>query len=318
MSNFGFQLMRIVSLLPAATEIVGALGQLESLIGVSHECDFPPEVNNKPRVTYCPIHAGGSPSAEVDRWVRETLASAGTLYRLDESLLRRLKSDVILTQRLCDVCAVDYGSVAAFAANLPGPPQVVNLEPSCLADIFEDIRKVAQVLGVPEHSDLVIETLRLRVEAVKTRMSQVNQKPKCFLMEWIDPPFCSGHWGPELVKLAGGLDPLGLQGRDSTRIPWERVVDAQPEIIVLACCGYGVSRTLEDLPILQSYPGYADLTAVRNGRVYVVDGSAYFSRPGPRIVDSLEILAEILHPEVFQGVFPHRGVLCLGAAPACR
>jgi iron complex transport system substrate-binding protein len=310
--------MRIVSLLPAATEIVGALGQLESLVGVSHECDYPPVVNDKPRVTYCPIHGAGLPSADVDRWVRETLSSAGTLYRMDEPLLRSLKPDVILTQRLCDVCAVDYDSVAAFASTLLGPPQIVNLEPSCLADIFEDIRRVSQALGVPDSGDHVIQTLRQRVEVVKTRLSQVSQRPKCFLMEWIDPPFCSGHWGPELVELAGGWDPLGLPGRDSTRISWERVVDAQPEIIVLACCGYEIPRTLEDLPILQSYPGYADLPAMRPGRVYVVDGSAYFSRPGPRIVDSLEILAEIIHPEVFRGAFPERGVLCLGAASACR
>lgn len=310
--------MRIVSLLPAATEIVGVLGQLDSLVGVSHECDFPSEANDKPRVTFCPIHGAELPSAEVDRWVRETLASTGTLYRMDEALLRRLKPDVILTQRLCDVCAVDYGSVAAFAATLPGPPQVVNLEPSFLADIFEDIRRVAQALGVPERGDLAVQALRHRVEAVQARLNQIRHRPRCFLMEWIDPPFCSGHWGPELVEFAGGIDPLGLKGRDSSRIPWERVLEAQPEIIVLACCGYTVQRTLKDLPILQGYPGYADLPAAREGRVCVVDGSAYFSRPGPRIVDSLEILAEIILPEVFHGTFPDRGVIFLDSAPSCR
>ncbi len=310
--------MRIVSLLPAATEIVGALGQLNSLVGVSHECDYPPEVNDKPRVTLCPIHGAGLPSAEVDRWVRETLSSTGTLYRMDEALLRRLKPEVILTQRLCDVCAVDYGSVAAFAATLPGPPRVVNLEPSSLADIFEDIRRVAHALGVSEKADHSIQQLRERVLAVQELLNQIGHRPKCFLMEWIDPPFCSGHWGPELVELAGGSDPLGLKGRDSTRITWQSVVDAQPEIMVLACCGFAKERTIEDLPILQGYPGYSELPAVRNRRVYVVDGSAYFSRPGPRIVDSLEILAEIIHPEVFRGSFPDRGVLCLGAHPSCR
>jgi iron complex transport system substrate-binding protein len=250
--------------------------------------------------------------------VRKTLTSAGTLYRLDEVLLRELKPNVILTQRLCNVCAVDYGSVAAFASTLPGPPQLVNLEPSSLADIFADIRRVAQVLGVPERGDQVVQELRKRVEAVQARLSQIRHRPRCFLMEWIDPPFCSGHWGPELVELAGGTDPLGLKGRDSCRILWERVLESQPEIIVLACCGYTMQRTLEDLPILQGFPGYAELPAVQNERVSAVDGSAYFSRPGPRIIDSLEILAETIHPEVFRGSFPDRGVMCIHSAPSCR
>jgi iron complex transport system substrate-binding protein len=306
--------MRIVSLLPAATEIVGSLGQLENLVGVSHECDYPAEVNGKPRVTHCPIHGAGLPSVEIDRWVRETLASTGTLYRLDEPLLRRLEPDLILTQRLCDVCAVEYGSVTAFAATLPGPPRVLSLEPSSLADIFDNIRTVARMLAVPERGEDTVTTLVRRVQAVQTRLPERVHRPRCFLMEWIDPPFCSGHWGPELVELAGGVEPLGRKGQDSTRIRWERVVEARPEVIVLACCGCPPQRTLEDLPILQRNPGWKSLPAVERGQVYVVDGSAYFSRPGPRIVDSLEILAEVLHPDVFKGCFPDRGVVRVDAA----
>jgi iron complex transport system substrate-binding protein len=309
--------MRIVSLLPAATEIVGVLGQLDRLVGVSHECDYPPEVNAKPRVTQCPIHGAGLPSAEIDRWVGETLAATGTLYGLDEPLLRRLQPDIILTQRLCDVCAVGYGSVLAFAATLPGPPQVVNLEPSCLADIFENVRSVARILGVPERGDAAVAALVERVEAVQARLSQVSHRPRCFLMEWIDPPYCSGHWGPELVELAGGIEPLGLKGKDSTRIPWERVLTAEPEVIVLACCGHRPERTLDDLPILRQYPAWKSLPAVQHGRVYVVNGSAYFSRPGPRIVDSLEILAEIIHPDLFTGCFSDRVVLCVEMVKSC-
>src|SRR5262249_21285522 len=148
-----------------------------------------------------------------------------------------------------------------------------------------------------------------RVEAVRRRVSSIRERSKCFLMEWVDPPFCSGHWGPELVEIAGGLDPLGLVGQDSTRIPWEHVIAAQPDVIVLACCGCSPERTLEDVPILKRYPGWDGLPAVAHRQVYIVDGSAYFSRPGPRVVDSLEILAEILHPEVFKGRFPDRGVI---------
>lgn len=288
---------RAVSLLPAATEIVGALGLLDWLVGISHECDYPPEVVSRPRVTHCEIHEKGLPSADVDRWVNEALATTGTLYTMDEPLLRRLAPDVILTQRLCDVCAVAYGSVQALAATLPGPPQVINLEPSSVADIFENIRTVARVLGAPERGAAVVAELRERVDAVRRRTAQIAHRPRCFLMEWIDPPFCSGHWGPELIELAGGENVLGNTGDDSTRIPWQSVLDARPEVIVIACCGYKMERTLRDVPILRSYEGWSTLPAVERGQVYVVDGNAYFSRPGPRVVDSLEILADILHPE---------------------
>ncbi|MDW8368388.1 MAG: cobalamin-binding protein, partial [Abditibacteriales bacterium] len=264
--------MRIVSLLPAATEIVGALGLMDELVGVSHECDYPEAANTKPRVTRCEIHGAGLSSVEIDRWVRETLQERGTLYTLDEPLLRQLQPDVILTQRLCDVCAVSYGSVTAFAATLPGPPQVVNLEPSCLADIFEDIRRVAAVVGRAERGEAVVASLRQRVEWVRAQAARASSRPRCFLMEWIDPPFCGGHWNPELVEIAGGTDPLGRKGADSSRILWESVVEAQPEVLVIACCGYGVGRALQDLPILQRYSDWASLPAVRYGQVYVVDG----------------------------------------------
>jgi iron complex transport system substrate-binding protein len=299
--------MRVVSLLPAATEIVASLGKLDTLVGVSHECDYPAEVNNKPRITHCSIHGAGLPSADIDRWVAETLVSKGTLYTLDEQLLHELKPEVILTQRLCDVCAVDYGSVQAFASTLPGPPQVVNLEPNSLADIFENIRLVGHILGASARAETVIGELIARVERIILRVRNVKNRPRCFLMEWIDPPYCSGHWGPGLVEIAGGIEPLGLKEKDSVRIPWERVLEAQPDVIVLACCGNDVARTLKDLPILAGNPGWQDLPAVMGGRVWAVNGSAYFSRPGPRVVDSLEILAEILHPELFRGSFPDRG-----------
>ena len=310
--------MRVVSLLPAATEIVASLEKLDSLVGVSHECDYPPEVNTRPRITHCSIHGAGLASKDIDRWVTETLTSKGTLYTLDEALLRDLRPEIILTQRLCDVCAVDYGSVQALARTLPGPPHVVNLEPNLLADIFENIRLVGQLLGVADRAQMVIAELKERVDRVKARVSQEKNRPRCFLMEWIDPPYCSGHWGPELVEMAGGIEPLGLKGKDSVRIPWERVVETRPEVIVLACCGNDVARTREDLPILAGYPGWQELPAVTSGRVWAVNGSAYFSRPGPRIVDSLEILAEILHPELFRGSFPDRGATPAVYRPATR
>jgi iron complex transport system substrate-binding protein len=297
--------VRVVSLLPAATEIVAALGCLDALVGVSHECDWPPPVRDLPRVTRCAIHGNALPSAETDRWVADTLARTGTLYTMDEALLRELAPDVVVTQRLCDVCAVDYGTVAAFAATLPGPPAVVNLEPSSLDDVFDDVRRVAAALGVPERATAVIAALRTRVDAVAAATAD-RPRRRCVLLEWIDPPYRSGHWGPELVALAGGVDPLGRRGEDAARVAWDDVVAAAPEVLVLACCGYDVARTRADLPLLAARPGWHALPAVRAGAVFAVDGSACFSRPGPRLVDSLELLAELLHPDVFAGRFPHR------------
>ena len=289
---------RIVSLLPAATEIAAALGLIEQVVGVSHECDFPAAANQRPRVTRSPLQRAGLTSKEVDEMVRRALREHGTLYTIDENLLRELRPDVILTQQLCDVCAVGYGTVARLAATLPGPPAVVHLEPSSLADIFGNIREVAEACAVPERADAVIRALTFRLEKVRERVGRMAERPRCFLMEWVDPPFCAGHWGPELVELAGGFDSLGRKGQKSVQIAWEEVLAAAPEVIVLALCGYDANRAERDLEILRSYPGFDTLPAARSRRIYPVDANAGFSRPGPRIVDSVELLARLLHPEI--------------------
>jgi iron complex transport system substrate-binding protein len=292
-------MIRIVSLLPAATEIAAALGLMEQIVGVSHECDFPKDANARPRVTHCPVHNAGLASGKVDEWVRRALHDNGTIYTIDESLLRELRPDIILTQKLCDVCAVGYGTVARLAETLPGPPRVVNLEPTSLSDIFKDVRRVAEACGVPERANDLIANLSERVEAVRLRANRISHRPHCFLMEWVDPPFCSGHWGPELVEIAGGFDSLGRKHQPSSQIDWWQVLDARPEILVLALCGYNVERAQRDYELLRSFPEFDSLPAARNGEIYLVDASAYFARPGPRIVDSLEILAGILHPQEF-------------------
>lgn len=311
--------MRIVTLLPAATEIMAALGLADSLVGVSHECDYPSEVNGKPRVTHCEIYGKGLPSAAVDQWVNQALSSNSALYTVDTALLRELEPDVIVTQQLCDVCAIDYASVATIADSLPKRPKIVNLSPSSLSDIFSDIRRVAEALGVIGRAETLVESLAGRVNAVKLSAAQAESRPRCFVMEWIDPPFCAGHWNPELVELAGGADPLGKKWVPSTRVSWEQISAARPEVVVLACCGHDVERTRSDLRILENNPVWESLPAVRQRQVYVANGSAYFSRPGPRVVDSLEILAEIIHPHLFAGRFPKREVfkhdpLCLALA----
>ena len=290
---------RIVSLLPAATEIAAALGLLDQVVGVSHECDFPEVVNARPRVTRCALHNAGLTSGEVDQRVRRALHDNGTIYTIDELLLRELRPDVILTQKLCDVCAVGYGTVARLAETLPGPPKVANLEPTSLSDIFDDIRRVGEACGVPERARGIIAKLSERVEAVQRRADRISRRPRCFLMEWVDPPFCSGHWGPELVEIAGGCDSLGCRHQPSAQVDWREVVEARPEIMVLALCGYDISRARRDYELLRSFPDFDSLPAAHDGEIYLVDASAYFARPGPRIVDSLEILAGILHPEEF-------------------
>lgn len=292
--------MRVVSLLPAATEIIAALDMLDALVGVSHECDWPPAVNDRPRITRCEIHGNALPSGEIDAWVRQQLTATGTLYTLDEETLRRLAPDVIVTQRLCDVCAVGFETVTAFAATLPGPPVVVNLEPQNFAEVLGDVRRVAVALGVPERGEAVVAALTARVDAVRARTAAVPPRP-AVLLEWITPPFRSGHWGPELMAWAGGVDSVGVAGADAAEVPWETIRAAAPEVLVVACCGFDVARSRRDLPALRAYPGFADLPAARTGDVFLVDGSAYFSRPGPRLVDSLEILARLVQPGCFPG-----------------
>jgi iron complex transport system substrate-binding protein len=291
--------LRIVSLLPAATEIAAGLGLLDQVVGVSHECDFPEEASARPRVTHCPVHNAGLTSGEVDQWVRRALRDSGTIYTIDEQLLRELQPDVILTQKLCDVCAVGYGTVARLAETLPGLPKVVNLEPTSLSDIFDDIRRVAAACCVSARAEQLVASLSERLETVRRKADRISHRPHCFLMEWVDPPFCSGHWGPELVQIAGGHDSLGRRHQPSAQVDWREVVNTRPEIIVLALCGYDISRARRDYELLRSFPDFDSLPAAHGREIYLVDASAYFARPGPRIVDSLEILAGILHPREF-------------------
>ena len=293
-------MIRTVSLLPAATEIVGALGLMDQLLAVSHECDYPEEANRRPRVTFCEIHGKGLPSAEIDRWVAERLRTHGTLYTLDEAKLRGLAPDLILTQRLCDVCAPSFDSVEALAQALPSRPRALYLEPKNLGDVLRCVTEVAAAMGHPERGEEVRRGLERRVAEVTARVAG-RRRPTAFVMEWAEPIYNSGHWNPELVRLAGGTAVLSPEGEYSVRVPWEQLRAAAPEVLVIACCGHGVERTRQDLPALEALPGWHQLPAVRERRTYLADGSAYFSRPGPRIVDTLEMLASVLHPEEGRG-----------------
>lgn len=290
--------MRIVSLLPSATEIVCALGLEDSLVAVTHECDYPPSVLDKPRITRSILPPGLS-SGEIDAAVREQLGGAHSLYAIDRVLLAALAPDVILTQQLCAVCAVSYDEVLAAARLLTQMPCIVNLEPTTLADVWDDICRVGAATGREEAADRLTAGLRARVDAVRERAAQAETRPRTLLLEWLDPLFCGGHWDPELVEIAGGFDGLGRMHAPSTQISWKSVQEFAPEVLVVAQCGFGVERTAQDMAEFQRLPGYSALPAVQSGRVYIVNGSDYFSRPGPRLADSLEMLASIVHPGLF-------------------
>jgi iron complex transport system substrate-binding protein len=218
--------------------------------------------------------------------------------------LERLHPELIVTQALCDVCAVAESEVTAAACSLPGQPKVINLEPTCLAEVFECMQLVGDAAGVRDQAIVAIARLQDRVAEVESRMRLMKDRPRVVLLEWIDPPFSSGHWSPELVRMAGGVEVVGHAGERSRTITWDQIVEADPDVMVIACCGFDVERTERDLPILASYPGFHNLKCVRSQNVFIVDGNAYFSRPGPRLVESLEILATILHPKAqpLQGV----------------
>ena len=289
--------MRIVSLLPSATEMVCALGLEAQLVGVSHECDYPPAVLGLPKVTGTFIPSTAS-SAEIDRLVRERMHGKRALYSLDVERLRALAPDLIVTQALCDVCAVAEEDVRAAACRLPGTPRIINLEPRTLQDLMSALRTVGRAADVEARAEEVIAALTARVGAVEARSADIKMRPRVAFLEWLNPLFSSGHWNPQMVRLAGGREGFGLAGQPARSLEWHEVAGWKPEAIFIACCGFGVERTLQDLPALAAQPGWQDLPAVRSAQVYVVDGSHYFSRPGPRLIDSLEILAHALHADI--------------------
>lgn len=291
--------MKIVSLLPSATEILCALGLADSLLAVTHECDYPSVVLAKPRITRSRLEPDLS-SREIDEAVRSQLDSdAHSLYTIDRALLARIAPDLVVTQKLCEVCAVNYDDVLDAVAELPRRPNVMNLEPMSLSDVFDDILRVGEAAGRPHGAQMLVRQFEARVEAVRRTVARATTRPRVGFLEWLDPLFCGGHWNPELVELAGGVDELGRRGQPSVRIEWEQVRAFAPEVLIVSCCGFTAERASEDLAILEELPGWDDLPAVEAGRVHVVDGTAYFSRPGPRLVDSLEILAGLVHPNLF-------------------
>lgn len=287
--------MRIVSLLPSATEIICALGLQDQLVGASHECDYPAGVSDLPIVTRSTI-VKNQTSRGIDDQVRAQLQTTTALYTLDLELLESLRPDLIVTQALCDVCAVSADDVAAAIALLPGPPAMVSLEPANLADVFTTIRLVADAADRKTQGEELAAALHSRIARVTAAVAGLEPR-RVAMLEWIDPLFNAGHWNPELIELAGGLSVTGASGKPSRTMSMDELRDAAPDVLLIACCGFGIPRTLQDLPALTTTPGWLDLPCVRNDQVFVADGNHYFNRPGPRLIDSLEIIADVLHPD---------------------
>jgi len=296
---------RIVSLIASATEIVCALGLQDQLVGRSHECDFPPAVGSLPVCTE-PKFPDGT-SYQIDERIKAILQEGLSVYRVDAGALERLAPDVIVTQTQCDVCAVSLADVEAAVCEMIGSrPEIVALEPNALEDIFADIEQVADALGVAERGADVAATLRRRMADVERRAATVDERPAVACIEWIEPLMAAGNWMPELVEMAGGVSVVGRAGEHAPWLEWDELVELDPEVIVALPCGFDIQRTRREIGPLTSKPEWSNLRAVAAGRVYLADGNQFFNRPGPRVAEALEIMAEMLHPGVFE--FGHEGI----------
>ena len=291
--------MRIVSLIASSTEIVCALGKGDELVGRSHECDHPAWVRSLPSVTAPKFPTDGT-SYEIDQRVKAIVQEGLAVYRVDAAALEALRPDVIITQSQCEVCAVSTKDVEAAVCQIIGSrPKIVSLEPNALDDIWRDIARVAEAIGVPERGRTLTAELQGRMDAVGVRARTAATRPSVACIEWVEPLMAAGNWMPTLVELAGGTNLFGTAGKHSPWMSFDELVARDPEVIVVLPCGYDIARASQDLPYLTKQPRWQGLRAVKSGRVFVADGNQYFNRPGPRVVESLEILAELIHPELF-------------------
>jgi iron complex transport system substrate-binding protein len=287
---------RIVSLLPSSTEIVCAIGAGDRLVGVTHECDFPPAVRALPALTSSLLPGDAMAPADIDRHVRANVHAGSSLYALDEQRLAALDPDLILTQELCAVCAVSYEIVARAAKRLRGDPRVVSLEPSSLEDVYANIAWVGELAGADAGAEALLAALRAREAALCANVAG-RTRPRTLVLEWTDPPMSGGHWTPGLVELAGGEPILAHPGANSQTVTWDAIAAADPDVVIVVPCGYDLHRALDAANALNSNPVWDELRAVRTGRAYAMDGNAYVNRPGPRLIDSAEIFAQAIAGE---------------------
>jgi iron complex transport system substrate-binding protein len=307
--------MRICSLLPSSTEIAFALGLGDSIWGVSHECDFPPEARTKRVVVHSRLPPGAS-SAEIDRLVSEFIARGESIYSVDAEALRELNPDLILTQELCHVCAASPDDLAAALNVLPRMPQILSLNPHSLADVWNDVRAVGAATRRADEAELLVRDRIERIESVTRVVESVVRRagrPRVACLEWLDPPYSAGHWVPEMVSLAGGADVLGRIGEPSFRVDWQQVADAKPDVILISPCGFNCEQAAAEFARLQLPSMWQDVPAVRAGRVFAADANSYLSRPGPRLAEGIAILARAIHPEVRVAI-PEASLRALGSS----
>jgi len=290
---------RIVSFLPSATEMACALGLGDQLVGITHECDYPSEVEGKPVVVrnVLPIEQMSQP--EIDAAVAQRMRDGLSLYQVDEKLLQELAPDIIMTQDLCQVCAPSGNEVTEALNLLPKKPQILWLTPKSLEEIFANLRELGGATGRLKEAEKLIAAGRVRFDKLASATRHLSHRPRVFCMEWLDPVYCSGHWMPEMVEIAGGVDALSRKGADSVRIPWDDVLAWAPEVLIITPCGFNLEKVIEQSQQLIDYSGWSELPAVREGRVYAVDANSYFARPGPRVVEGTELLAHLIHPKLF-------------------
>jgi iron complex transport system substrate-binding protein len=290
---------RIVSFLPSATEMACALGLSDQLLGITHECDYPPEIGGKPVVVRGVLPIESMTEQEIDTAVSERLRDGLSLYQVEEALLRDIAPDLILTQDLCQVCAPSGNEVSTLLKVLPSAPRILWLTPKSIEEIFDNCRELGLATDRAKEAEALILAGRARLAAVAAATSMIPYRPRVFCMEWTSPVYCSGHWVPEMVRLAGGVDDLACEGAYSVRIPWQDVLQWAPEVLVVMPCGFDLQKTVARTAQMSAYPGWSDIPAVKSGRVYAVNANAYFARPGPRIVDGTELLAHLIHPDRF-------------------
>jgi iron complex transport system substrate-binding protein len=296
---------RIISLIASSTEIVCALGFELHLVGRSHECDYPPSVHHLPVCTSPKFKVEGT-SREIDDRVKAVLEDALSVYKVDARLLEELQPTHIITQSQCEVCAVSLKDVERAVCELTSStPAIVSLEPNALADVWADIRRVGAALAASERADELIKSLQARIAEITRKANEIEPRPTIACIEWIDPLMAAGNWMPELVEMAGGSNLFGEAGKHSPWMSWDELLDRQPDIIIVTPCGFDIARSLEDMHFMSDRSEWGDLKAVQTNNIFVADGNQYFNRPGPRLVESLEILAEIFHPAHFR--FNHEG-----------
>lgn len=297
--------MKIISLLPAATEIVCALGLQDQLVGRSHECDFPESVKDLPICSSAKF-TSESDSREIDRQVKEILTDALSIYTIDKEMIRKLNPDVIITQAQCEVCAVSLKEVeSALEGLLEKECRIISLEPKELSDVYNDIRNIGNLMEVTARAEDLLERAEERLNIIRHKLRFISERPKVACIEWLAPVMMAGNWTPELVQIAGGDSILAVNGKHSPFVDFKDVIKEDPDIIVVMPCGFSIHRTLKEINLMLDLPGWQDLKAVKNNRIYIADGNQYFNRSGPRLTDSVEILAEIINPKQF--VFGYEG-----------